>query len=427
MRLIPTLLASAAMMVSGFAAQAQTIAFTGATIWTGSERGTVQNGTLIVEDGEISAIGPRVRVPPGAQIVDASGKWITPGIIAPFTRMGLVEVPAEDSTNDTSASGSRFSVALDASRAFNPAATPIDITRIEGVTRIVIAPSVSSSLFAGQGFVADTSGELRGSMTKRRAFQYIELGESGAGRSGGSREAAWRYLNGALLDARTYPARYVTHDNGDSLSRADAEALIPVTRGEMPLLIRANRASDLLAIVDFQAQNANPDITIVGATEGWMVADELAAAEIPVIIDPFDNLPSSFESLAATMHNAERLIEAGVLTAFTHFEDDGHQARLVLQSAGNAVANGVSHDDALAAITTAPAMIFGLEDLGSLERGKTADLVVWDGDPLEVMTNAEAVYIAGEAQSLVSRQTRLRDRYLSLDESERPLAYSRGD
>lgn len=423
MRLKNILISGLALGALALSAEAETLAFTGATIWTGSSVGKLENATLVIEDGEIAAVGRQVPIPAGATRIDASGKWITPGIISPFSQMGLVEVPAEAPTNDTSASGSRFSVALDASRAFNPAATPIDITRIEGVTRIVVAPGVSSSVFAGQGFVADTSGDLNTSVTLPRAFQYMELGESGSGRSGGSREAAWRFVNGALMDARTFPARYLTHDQGDSLSRADADALTPVTRGNMPLVIRANRASDLLEIVRFQNQNATLDIIIVGAMEGWMVADELAEAGIPVIVDPFNNLPSSFENLAATMHNAERLIEAGVVTAFAHLDEAGHQSRLVLQVAGNAVANGVDYDDAMAAITSVPAAMFGLEQLGTLERGKIADVVMWDGDPLEVMTTVDAVYIGGEEQSLESRQTKLRDRYLTLGRTDKPYAY----
>ena len=157
-----------------------------------------------------------------------------------------------------------------------------------------------------------------------------------------------------------------------------------------------------------------------------MVADQLVEADIQVIIDPFSNLPASFAQLGATSRNAERLIEAGVLTAFAHLGDNSHQARLVLQSAGNAVANVVSFDDAMAAITINPALIFGMDDNFPVIRGGSApDLVLWDGDPLEVMTTAEMVVINGEIQSMESRQTRLRDRYLDLDESEKPLAYKR--
>lgn len=393
-------------------------------IWTGTDAGIIDDATIRIRDGKIEAIvsGP-ISVADGPIVLDMGGSFLTPGIIAPFSRVGIVEVGAEDSTNDTSASDSAFSVALDASKSFNPMATTVAVTRIEGVTRVVVVPQTGNSLFAGQGFVADTSGKLTGYVTKPRAFQYLRMGEAGANRAGGSRSAAWRFLNGALMDARTFPSRYVAHDLGDSLSRADADALRAVVRGDQPLLIGVERASDILEVIRFQSINPGIKVVIVGADEGWMVAEQIASSGIPVIIDPFDNLPASFEALGATGENAKRLIEAGVPVAFAHMEDEGHQARLVLQSAGNAVAYGVSHDDALAAITRVPAEIFGLDDLGTVEVGKTADLVIWDGDPLEVMTEPSHIFIAGELQSKESRQTKLRDRYLDLSDETRPPAY----
>lgn len=279
-------------------------------------------------------------------------------------------------------------------------------------------------MIAGQGFIADMSGEP-GSTTDDRAFVYVNLDESGASLAGGSRPAAWASLRGAFADARGYPARFMAHNEGDTLTRADAQAFGPAVRGQQLMLISAHRASDLLKVVQLKAENANLNLAILGAAEGWMVADELARANIPVIVDPFNNLPSSFSQLGATSQNAERLIEAGVPTAFAHLGDSGHQARLILQSAGNAVANGVSFDDAMAAITVVPAAIYGLDGYGSIDRGHVADLVIWDGDPLEVTSAPTAIYIDGQAQSLESRQTKLRDRYMDLEFVDKPLAYKR--
>lgn len=423
--MIRTFILSAASALAIASAAAQDLAITNAKVWTGTSAGTLENATVIITDGEISALGENLSAPRGGvPVIDAEGKWLTPGIIAPFTRVGIVEVGAEDSTNDTSAGGSPFSVALRASDGFNPAATPVAVTRIEGVTRIAVAPSNGSSMIAGQGFIADTSGSAD-SITQDRAFVYIDLGEGGAGLAGGSRPAAWAALRGAFADARGYPARFMAHNEGDTLTRNDAQAFGRAVRGQQLILISAHRASDLRKVIELKAENPNLDIAIVGADEGWMVADELADAGIPVIIDPFSNLPASFSQLGATSRNAERLMDAGVLTAFANLSDSGHQARLVLQSAGNAVANGVEFDDAMAAITTAPAAIFGLDTLGSIAPGSLGDLVLWDGDPLEVMSAPEAIIINGEVQSLESRQTKLRDRYLNLDESEKPLAYKR--
>lgn len=416
------LLFTAAAATLTLGAGAQNIAITNAKVWTGTDAGTLENANIYISDGEIAGLGVNFAPPSGTELIDAEGNWVTPGIFSPFSRTGIVEVGAEDSTNDTSAAGSPFSVALRAADGFNPAATPVDVTRIEGVTRIAVAPSTGGSMIAGQGFLADTSGDAD-SISDDRAFVFIDLGEGGAGLAGGSRPAAWAALRGAFADARGYPARFMAHNEGDALTRADAQAFGRAVRGQQLILISAHRASDLRLVMALKQENPNLNLAIVGADEGWIVADELAAADIPVIIDPFQNLPASFSQLGATSRNAERLIAAGVPTAFSYLGDNGHQARLVLQSAGNAAANGVGFDDAMAAMTTVPAEIFGVEGSGTIARGSTADLVIWDGDPLEITSAPIAVFIDGEAQSLESRQTKLRDRYLELDESEKPLAY----
>ena len=403
-------------------ATAQTVAVTNAKLWTGET--IIDDATVVITDGTVTAAAADAEIPAGTATVDAEGAWVTPGIFSAFSRVGIVEVGAEDTTNDTAAPLSTYSAALDMADAFNPAETTIAVTRLEGVTRIAVAPGFGATLFGGQGFIADTSGEA-GSVTAQRAFAFINLGEGGAGLSGGSRPAAWALLRAAIVDARTYPARYIASDRGDALGRLDAQALGPAARGQQLMLIAAHRASDIRAVIAFKDDNPSLDIAIVGAAEGWLVADELANAEIPVIIDPYDNLPGSFEALGATQENAKRLIEAGVTTAFAYFDDDSHQARLVLQSAGNAVANGVSHEDALRAVTSAPAEIYGQTQFGSLTTGSVGDLVIWDGDPLEVMSAPRHVYIGGVEQTLESRQTKLRDRYLNIDESERPLAFNR--
>ncbi|GAB5458831.1 MAG: amidohydrolase family protein [Henriciella sp.] len=418
------ILAASAAAALTFSASAQDMAIVNAKVWTGTNSGTLNNATIIVIDGQISGVGQSLAAPSNMRSVDAEGNWVTPGLISSFARIGLVEVGAEDATNDTSAPNTKFSAALKAADGFNPAATTIPITRIEGLTRLAIAPSNGASLIAGQGFIAAMNG-AEDSVTDDEAFIYIDLGEGGAALSGGSRPAAWASLRGAFADARGYPARFMAHNDGDTLTRRDAQALGPAVRGEQLIMIAAHRASDLRSIIALKEENPNLDLVILGADEGWIVADELADADIPVIIDPFSNLPSSFAQLGATSRNAERLIAAGVKTAFAHFGNSGHQARLLPQSAGNAVANGVSFDDAMAAMTTIPADIFGLDGVGTIQPGNTADLVLWDGDPLEVMSAPRLVLIDGEVQSQETRQTKLRDRYLDLDESDRPLAFKR--
>jgi imidazolonepropionase-like amidohydrolase len=420
-----TLLAAASALTLIAGAHAQDITIINAKVWTGTDAGTLDNAAIDIRNGEITGIRQNGTSPRGGiEVIDADGRWLTPGIISAFARVGTVEVNAEDSTNDMSASGSHFSVALRAADGFNPAATPIAITRIEGVTSMAVAPANGGNIIAGQGFTAKTTGAPN-SIIDERAFVFVDLGERGAGIAGGSRPAAWAALRGAFADARGYPARFMAHNEGDSLTRTDAQAFGDAVRGRQLMVIAAHRASDIRQIISLKEDNPNLNLTIVGADEGWMVADELAAAGIPVIIDPFSNLPASFAQLGATAQNAQRLIAAGVPTAFSHLDNDAHQTRLILQSAGNAVANGTSFDDAMAAITTVPAMIHGMDGYGKIEIGAIADMVLWDGDPLEVMSAPDMVIIDGVSQSMESRQTKLRDRYMDLDESEKPLAFKR--
>lgn len=414
------LVSLAALAVAPFAA-AEPVALYGETVWTGTSQGTLQNGIVVIDNGRIVSVGTAASaVPAGAREVRA--QWVTPGLIVAFSRTGLSEVSGVAATNDGGAGQSPFSAALVASDGFNPDANPIAITRLEGFTRLVVAPEARSKLFGGQGFLAETSG-LPGSIFKDKAFTYIVLGERGADLSGGSRPAAWAALRGAFDDVRFFSARYMSHNDGNVLTRMDAQALMPAVKGDQLILFEASRASDLDAIMDFKEANRSLKIAIVGAEEGWRVADRLADLDIPVIVDAFANLPGSFSTLGATAENAKRLSEAGVTVAIAHLDSSGHQARLATQVAGNAVANGLAFDAAMEALTTAPADIFGMTGLGVLAPGARADVVAWDGDPLEVTSGALAVFIDGESQPMVSRQTELRDRYQSLDESQKPLAY----
>lgn len=417
---------SASILALGLALpmSAQDFAIQNAKIWTGTDQGLIESGSVLVEGGEIVAVGDEIEIPAGTETVDADGRWLTPGMISSFSRTGIVEVNAEDSTDDRAAPNSTASASLIASDGFNPDANSIDVTRIEGVTRIVVAPGLSAHIIGGQGFVADTSGAPQ-SLTDPTAFMFIDMGEAGAAMAGGSRPALWAKLRSAIEDARTYPARYATHDAGDALKRPDARVFGPAVRGQQLILVRVSRASDILKVLALKEDMPQLRIALLGAEEGWRVADQLAAASVPVIIDPFANLPELFEAMAATQENAKRLIEAGVPTAFAYMSRNTHQARIALQVAGNAVGNGVTHDDAMHALTTVPASIFGLDTLGAIAPGKTADLLLWDGDPLEVMSAPDAVWIDGEGQSMTSRQTELRDRYMDLEPGELPVAYRR--
>ncbi|RMD88833.1 MAG: amidohydrolase [Alphaproteobacteria bacterium] len=417
------LFAAALALVAGPAA-AERIAIVGGTVITMGPEGKLDTGTVLLDGDRIEAVRAGDAAPDGYRVVDAHGKIVTPGIFAANTALGAVEVSLEESTRDTGVSKEApFSAAFDISYGINPRASAIPVSRIEGITRAAVVPGGRDHLFSGYGALIHL-GDAKDIVTHPRAFAVASLGASGAARVGGARGAAVVYFVNAMRDADRYARMRNKNDfKGLVLSALDAEALGPVMRGEVPLLITANRASDITQILKLRREMPKLRIAIVGAEEGWMVADDLAAAKVPVIVHPFQNLPGDFSRLAATQANAARLAAAGVAVTIADESSDGHNPRLVLQYAGNAVANGMKWEDAFAAITINPARLYGVADeVGSLERGKTADVVVWDGDPLEVMSSPDAVFIRGEAIPLVSRQTKLRDRYKDL-KGKTPFAY----
>lgn len=405
-------------------ALAQDIAVINGRVITNTAQGQIETGGVLVRDGVIVEVGANITVPDGATTIDANGGWITPGIFAPFTQLGLIEVALESSTNDAGASESEFSVALDVVDSFNPNGTYLATNRIEGITRFAVYPSTGHNLFAGQGALGSTSGDTD-SLFETQSFVFADLSQSGAATAGGSRSAAWAFLEAAFGDARAYPGRY-SSGNGDALNRYDAAALVDVVRGRTPLVLEVDRAVDLRRAIRFAEDNAPAQIIIYGGAEAWIVGEELAAAGIPVLMDPMRNLPSSFDALGSTLEAAARLNAAGVTVAYTTQTADGYfNPRLLPQHAGNAVTNGVPWADAFRAITLTPAEIYGVGDrFGALAPGYVADVVVWDGDPLEVMSAPTHVIIDGEDTDLTSRQTRLRDRYADFDDTT-PFGYRR--
>jgi imidazolonepropionase-like amidohydrolase len=439
-------------------ALAQSIAITGGRVVLGDGTPPIDGGTVIINNGRVVAAGRGVAVPAGAQVIDAQGRWVTPGIVAGFSRIGLVEVDAVNATNDVSASNSPFSAAIDVAPAINSQSTSIGVNRAAGVTRAVVAPGASRSIFAGQGAMIDLGSDMQ-PITRRRLFQFIEFGEAGAQQAGGSRPAAHVLLRNALREAgelrvpissgggagqqqavppedvEENPAVINSNTRRDDvlLTRFDAAALVPVVRGQQFLLVHVERASDILQALALKREFPRLRLVLVGATEGWRVARDIAAADVPVIANALNDLPASFEQLAATQSNIGRLRAAGVRVGIGMInEDEARQIRVSTQYAGNLVAiarvpghSGLTWDEAFAAISSAPAQAFGLDgEIGSLRPGRRADVVVWSGDPLELSSNVEAVWIDGVPQSLENRQTRLRDRYRSPTEGNLPHAYT---
>ena len=411
MRLIKSLSIALLLSASALPAASQDMFISDAKVVSNTASGILENQDIIVRNGKITQIGTDLTVPEDIEAIDANNRWVTPGLIAPFSRLGLMDIGGEDVTNDTSSGESETSVSELASDSFNPKSVFIANTRRMGITHAVISPSAAGhSIFGGTGAVVNLSGEYD-SVEKPRAFVFVQLGESGTQRAGGSRAAALQQFRAALDDAGAYPSRYDGPEDGDALTRQDASALFKASRGQMPFLISANRAQDMLNIIKLKKDYGSLDIIILGATEAWKIADELAAADIKVMVDPHDNLPDSFDSVEARLDNVVLLDAAGVDYAITNASALGIQRPATLaQHAGNAVGNGLDWEKAFAAISSTPAKWF---DLGSasLSQGSGATLVVWDGDPLNVTSAPTDMFINGERQSLKSRQTALRDRY----------------
>ena len=451
-------------------AAAQTIAITGGNVAIGDGSGPIANGTVVIRDGRIVAAGSGVPVPANATIVDARGKWVTPGIVAGFSRLGLSEVDLSGGGTDMSADAGPFSAAIDVAPGINPSYSTIAVNRADGVTRALVAPQTARSIFAGQGAVIDLGADLQ-PITRAQSFQFVELGEAGAGSAGGSRPSAYVLFRNALREANELrrfasPIRSSRQDPGVSepyepilerpvirnpnesreygpdarrsddvlLTRFDAAALVPVLQGRQHLLVHVERARDILNVLDLRRQYPGLRIVLVGATEGWLVADRIAAAGVPVIASALKDLPSSFEEIAATQSNIGRMRNAGVQVAIGMInEDETRNLFNQRQYAGNLVAltnvpgaTGVEWGEALAMLTSRPAQAIGLgREIGSLAPGRRADVVIWSDDPLQVASQAEMVLIDGVEQPLETRQTKLRDRYRDLDRRALPEAYRR--
>jgi imidazolonepropionase-like amidohydrolase len=388
----------------------------------------------VFRDGRIVAAGAGVAVPAGATVIDARGKWVSPGFVAGFTSLGLADADGVEESNDTGARTSPFNAAIDVAPAINPAEVKLANERLGGVTRALIAPDASGSIFAGQGAVIDLADD-NDAVTRPRAFQFVELGERGGRVAGGSRPAAYAMLRDAFAQAQDYrrnPAAFGGREKDSLLKRGDADALLKVLDGAMPLVVHVERASDIRTVLGLTRDYPKLKLVLTGVAEGWMVAREIAAARVPVIAAALADLPADFEALAATESNAGRMRAAGVQVALASTGASGGDHNLK-QFAGNLVAitrvaghTGLAWGEALAAITSGPAAALGMDsEIGSLRAGRRADVVVWDGDPLELSSAPTAVWIDGRGQPMQSRQRALRDRYLVPTEGALPKAYER--
>ena len=391
-------------------ATASSILIKDADIYASS--GLLVKTNLYIENGKIAAIGAQSPATADREI-QGLGKSITAGLFNSSTQLGTVEVSAIEQTVDFYSENETVTASLRIADVFNPRSTLIPHNRVHGLTHSLLIPESGTHLFAGQVALVQLGNQPK--VIHPSLAVALDFTERGISLMGGSRAAALVQLRQALDDAKDFSRNRKAALAGDHrdyvLSYADLAALEPVVNGTKPLLVRTNRASDISVILEL-AKNFQLQLILSSALEGWMVADEIATAQVPVIIDPIHNLPNSYESLGARLDNAKLLADAGVKLLFTGMDwHNTHNAYLVRQSAGNAVANGLDKSVAIAAMTTNPAQLFNAPVTGDIAIGDIADLVLWGGDPLELTSEAELVMIEGDIIPMKSRSLQLRDRY----------------
>ncbi len=406
--------------VSPLVAQ-ETVAITGGTIYPVSGP-RIENGTIILSNGVITAMGANIAIPAGARRVDATGKWITPGLVAPVTSLGVVEVSAVPETRDAGARSSNgIAAAFRVWDAINPNATSIPVARQDGgITTVGVMPS--GGMVAGLGAVIDVrSGVTADVMLRKTPAAMVATLDNAAAAQSGSRSQALARLKTLLSDARTFNLGRVRYDAGNmrelSASRADLEAMQLVLRGTIPLVVNVDRSSEILNVIAL-GKEFGIRVVINNGAEAWKVASQLAAAKVPVMTGAMNNIPDSFSSLGQRQENLALLRAAGVQVAIVGNGaggEDNYNVRNLRYEAGNAVAYGMSWDEALRAITLSPAEILGVSDkVGSLAVGKAANVVIWSGDPFEYATQPVSVFVNGSDARVITRQEMLTERYRTL-------------
>jgi imidazolonepropionase-like amidohydrolase len=418
-RTLKIALAAAAFVIAA-SASAQTVAIVGGKVYPVSGA-PIENGTVVITNGKIAAVGTNVPIPAGAQRIDATGKIVTPGFINSSTQLGVQDVGFGGPPVDASARGKdNIAAAFTIWEGLNPNSVLLAPARKDGITSFVIIPT--GGLIAGQAALVDiVPGTTSDMIVRAPAAMVAEIGD--AQQAGlGSRGELIVKLREVLEDARYFQTHRDAFDRAQTrpfaASRLDLEALIPVIQGKLPLMLTANRESDIDAAMRL-AREYNIKLVIGGGAEGWMMADRLAAAHIPVLTGAMNNIPADFASLGQRQENAGLLRKAGVQVALIGNAGGGDEetfnVRNLKQEAGNAVSYGMTWDDALRAVTLAPAEIFGVADrVGSLQPGREGNVVVWSGDPFEFTSRAEHVFVRGQEYNQKTRQDLLVERYRNL-------------
>jgi imidazolonepropionase-like amidohydrolase len=439
-----------ALALTGPASAQSLTAITGGRVLTGTS--VIENGTVVIQNGRVVSVGTGAA-PAGARIIDARGKVVSPGFVAVDSGLGGLEISSVNGSDDLSNGANTISASFDVSYGLDPWSFTLPVARLGGITRAIVVPThagggggsgghahddsdfagvghgglQSPGLFAGQAAIIHLAAGTD-ILVKPRVAMIAPFGEAGAGIAGGARGAQFTQFRETLAEVRLFARNRAAYDRAGlrdlSLSRADLEALIPVANGTMPLIVTVRRAADIQQVLRL-AREEGVKIILDGAEEAWLVADQIAAANVPVLLNPISNLPGSLETRAARMQNAAVLDAAGVVIAIKG-NDGSHRVRETRYNAGNAVSHGLPYDAAIEAITVNPAKIFGMAgQFGELRAGAAADVVIWSGDPLEPLSNAETIFIGGAEQAPTSRQFLLRDRYASGGEGAMPPAYTR--
>ena len=392
--------------------EAKSIVIKNATIFDGIEDSSY-NGHILIEDGYIKKISKSSMIQ-GDKVIDVKGKIVTPGLIAPDTQIGIIEIGALAVTRDDQSN--IYEIGFSIHSAFNPNSTLIPWNRSNGITSAISLPRNTSTPIGGLGsfFLLDSKININ----SKADMVFI----GGLGASGTSSRAETLSLMEDILsfgssltkkDIATANSIDEIIDNSSiashlDLKPRDIKALSRLFNEDLPLIIKSNRASDILNLINLK-NKFDLNLIIMGAQEASLVINEIAKNDIPLIINPTNNIPNSFDELASNIDLAKRLEDAGIMTMFN--VSRSHNYHLIRQGAGIAVANGLSYSSAIKSLTSNVATVFDIKNRGSIKVGNHADIVIWEADPLEPSSMPEKVFINGIETDLTTRSTRLRERY----------------
>jgi hypothetical protein len=383
---------------------ADSVLVTNANLMSMGPLGTQHGVSVLIEDDVIADIGTNITTAADT-VIDANGAIVTPALFAGATATGLVEVNAVRESADGSMSDTKDNtvrVGFDVRDAYSPLSSVVGVTRVEGFGYSLLMASGGQYSVAGRGSLVDFDGGFES--FNGSDVLFVDVGGYAADKVGGSRAAHWMLLDGIMADLKRRSSER------EYLSQSGKEHLKDLIKNGV-FVFSANRAADIRKVISFSNEYRLNSV-ITGGREAWLLADELAAADIPVMVNGLDNLPSNFDALGSRLDNAALLHDAGVQVLFTSGET--HNARKVRQGAGTAVAHGMPHEAAIEAMTTAASRVFGGR-VRALEVGNRADMVIWSGDPLEVTSYATSVILKGEVTSMATRQSKLLERYLPED------------